>query len=142
MFAEAMNYFYYRASINELRWMNDGNEGGGGLTYNSLLYLNIIAYTADCTISKLAEIVRITKPAVTIKVNELVKRGCVIKEQSATDKRVFYLHLSPSMEMMYGMYDRLGVSTEQMLLARYSAEDLELFSKMLHDVADYEPEEA
>ena len=137
-----MNYFYYRTSINELRWMNEGNEGGGGLTYNSLLYLNVIAYTPDCTISKLAEIVRITKPAVTIKVNELVRRGCVIKEQSATDRRVFYLHLSPSQEMVYGMYDRLGADTEQMLLTRYCADDLELFSKMLRDVADYEPGEA
>ena len=142
MFTEAMNYFYYRTSINELRWMNIGNEGGGGLTYNSLLYLNVIAYTPECTISKLAEIVRITKPAVTIKVNELVKRGCVVKERSAIDKRVYYLHLSPSMEELYGMFDRLGASTEKMLLSCYTVEDLELFSKMLRDIANYEPEEA
>jgi DNA-binding MarR family transcriptional regulator len=134
-FADAMNYFYYRTSVNELRWMNADGEK---LSYTSLLYLNIIAYTPDCTVSRLSELVRITKPAVTLKVNELTRRGYVVKERSVSDGRVVFLHLSPAMTELYGMYDRLGESTEEMLRRCYSERDIELFSNMLRDVAEHE----
>lgn len=132
-FTDAMNYFYYRTSVSELRWLNEDDRS---ITYNSMLYLNVIAYTQDCTVSKLAEIVRITKPAVTIKVNELEKRGFVVKERSLEDRRVIYLRLSPSMAELYGMYDRLGISTELELRKKYSEQELSLFSVMLRDVAN------
>jgi DNA-binding MarR family transcriptional regulator len=138
-FLDAMNYFYYRTSVDELRWLNGGDYNG--ITYNSMLYLNVIAYTPDCTVSKLAEIVRITKPAVTIKVNELEKRGFVVKEQSSEDKRIFHLRLSSAMAEQYGMYSRLGEETEKMLCGKYSEKDVRLFSQMLRDAAEFGMEE-
>jgi DNA-binding MarR family transcriptional regulator len=138
-FVEAMNYFYYRTSVDELRWLNGGDYGG--ITYNSMLYLNVIAYTPDCTVTKLAKLVRITKPAVTIKVGELESRGFVTKERSARDKRVFYLRLSPAMRETYGSYDKLGAATELMLRRRYSEQEISLFARMLRDAAEFGMEE-
>ena len=136
---EALNYYHYRSSIDELRWLNGGDYNG--ITYNSMLYLNVIANTPDCTPSKLADMVRITRPAVTIKVNELVKRGFVVKEPSAEDKRIVYLRLNEQMREQYRAYYQHGVLAEKLMLAKYSERETELLARMLMDIANMEPEE-
>jgi len=86
----ALNQYFYTMTINELQLMNTKFHSLN-ITYNSLLYLDIISYTKNCTTTFLAQSLRISKSAVTIKVNELVKQGLIIKQQSEDDKRVFYL---------------------------------------------------
>ncbi|MDR1588997.1 MAG: MarR family transcriptional regulator [Oscillospiraceae bacterium] len=135
-FREAMNYFYYRSSVSELRMMHR-RDHTFGVSYHSLLFLNIIAHTEDCTVSKLADILNITKPAVTIKVNELTRRGFVQKKRSATDGRVFFLTLSPDMAATYDMFNRLSDDTEAMLRGEYTRDEVRLFSEMLGRIADY-----
>ena len=103
---EEINEFYYRMAIYELEMMN-GTDYYHGLSYNSLLYLNIIDQMEACTVSKIAEILHITKSAVTVKVNELVKQGLVVKEQSTEDKRVFYLRLNEDMDKIMKNYDHI-----------------------------------
>jgi DNA-binding MarR family transcriptional regulator len=135
-FREAMNYFYYRSSVSELRMMHK-RDHTFGVSYHSLLFLNIIAHTEDCTVSKLAEILNITKSAVTIKVNELARRGYVEKKRSGADGRVFFITLSPDMSATYEMFERMTEDTESMLSREYSQEELRLFSEILGKIADY-----
>jgi DNA-binding MarR family transcriptional regulator len=139
-FVEVMNYFYYRSSLNELRWMNQ-ESFSYGLSYHSLLCLNIIASTPDCTVSRLAELLGITTPGITDKVNGLVQRGLVEKIQSEEDRRVFWLRLRSDVKAMYESWDRFSGKLEAWLLKEYSEKDIALFSKMLRDIADYEPAE-
>jgi DNA-binding MarR family transcriptional regulator len=136
-FAEDMNYFYYRSSVNELRAMH-GGDYSPGLSYHSMLYLNIIAGTADCTVSKLAEMLQITRSAVTIKVNELKKRSFVEKQQSGEDGRVWFIKLTPRMVDVYAMFNRLSKKTEEALRARHDDNEITLFGEMLRETADFE----
>jgi DNA-binding MarR family transcriptional regulator len=136
-FMDAVNYFYYRSAVSELRMLHGGNYSPG-LSYHSMLYLNIIAGTADCTVSRLADILQITRSAVTIKVGELVKRGFVEKRRSAEDGRVWFLELTPRLADIYAMFDRLTAKTEEALRARHGDGDMELFGQMLREVADFE----
>ncbi len=57
-------------------------------------YLQIINQNSDLTSSKLSEILNITKPSVTEIINKLIKLGCVYREQSSSDRRVFYIKLT------------------------------------------------
>lgn len=98
---DKMNSFYYHMSLYELQMMN-GSDYFNGLSYNSLLYINVIEQLEDCTVSKLAQALHITKSAVTIKINELVRQKLVLKEQSSMDKRVYYLRLSPEIANIMG----------------------------------------
>ena len=91
-------------SLYELQVMN-GNDYYNGLSYNSILYINVMEQMKECTVSKIADALKITKSAVTLKINELVKQGVVIKKQSEKDKRVYYLELSPHMEQVLGIYE-------------------------------------
>lgn len=136
-FTEAMNYFYYRSAVSELRTMHGGNYSPG-LSYHSLLYLNIIAGTEDCTVSKLADILGLTRSAVTIKMNELVRRGFVYKKRSREDGRVWFLRLTPQMADVYAMFNKISAKTEEALRAKHTEAEMALFVRMLREVAEFE----
>ena len=57
-------------------------------------YLALIEKTPNMTFSELSEILNITKPSVTEIINKLTKLECVYREQSSSDKRVFYIKLT------------------------------------------------
>lgn len=134
-FVEAFNRFYYAMSLKELRMMKDDGLCGG-LTYNSLLYLNVVACTPQCTVSKLAARLQLTKPAVTIKVGELVRQGYLTKTQSDTDRRVHYLALSGDAAALFARYDALAGDVADQLRQIYSADEMALFCRMLADITD------
>jgi DNA-binding MarR family transcriptional regulator len=139
-FVDSMNYFYYRNSINELRTLH-GGDYSPELTYNSMLYLNIIAGTEDCTVSKLADMLLVSRSAVTIKVNELFKHGFVEKRQSSEDGRVWLIKLTPHLVDIYAMFHDLSAKTEAALLKKHTDSEMALFAQMLREVADFELEE-
>lgn len=133
---EKMNSFYYHMSLYELQLMN-GSDYFNGLSYNSLLYINVIEQTENCTVSRLAEMLHITKSAVTIKINELVRQNIVEKEQSAFDKRVYYLKLSPETGELMKNYDRIFQKAEAELRSKYTEEQLDLFGDILETISGY-----
>jgi DNA-binding MarR family transcriptional regulator len=135
-FTEAMNYYYYRSSLGELRWMQR-EDYSFGLSYHSMLCLNIIASLPECTVSRLAEMLGISTPGITEKVNGLVRKGLVEKAQSEKDRRVFLIKLKPEVKAIYESWDRISGEMETRLLEKYSKEEIMLFSKILTDVADY-----
>lgn len=132
-----INNFYYHMALYELQVMN-GNDYYNGLSYNSLLYINVIEQMKECTVSKMADVLKITKSAVTLKINELVKQGVVVKKQSEKDKRVYYLELSPHITQVLRVYDQVFYKIERELKGKYSQEQLELFGDVLKTISGYE----
>lgn len=133
---ERINSFYYHMSLYELQLMN-GGDYYNGLSYNSLLYINVIEQTENCTVSKLAEALHITKSAVTIKINELVKQKIVLREQSLADKRVYFLRLSPEINHIIGIYDEIFEKIETELRKKYTENQLEVFGDILQTICGY-----
>lgn len=132
-----LNYFYYHMSLFELQAFSE-RELFKGLSHNSILYLNVIDVTKDCTVSKLAGLLHITKSAVTLKINELEKQGVITKTQSDKDKRVYYLTLSPGIKCAFSLYDKAFSKIERELETVYSKEELLTFGKIMHTISDYE----
>ena len=93
---DSLNQYYYDEIVCDLRRL--AKNGGGELSYNSIMYLDVISYqeqSGGCTVSRLAKTLHISNSAATMKVNELMHLGLVEKVRSETDRRVVYLHLSP-----------------------------------------------
>lgn len=132
-----INDFYYHMALYELQVMN-GDDFYHGLSYNSILYLNVISQMKECTASKIAAALKITKSAVTLKVNELMKQGAVIKTQSQKDRRVYYIEISPNLEKVFSIYDRVFEKIERDLEKKYSKEQLAVFEEILQTVSGYE----
>lgn len=128
---EAIDRLYYHIALSELRLMN-ANTLYPHITYNSLLYLDVISYTQDCTVSHLAQILHVSKAAVTKKVNELIKQGFVVKTQSKDDRRIFFLSLSDAVNEDFEQYDSQLIEAVKVLEERYTQEELDKFSQMLN----------
>lgn len=134
---DKINHFYYHMALYELQLMS-GGDFYNGLSYNSLLYLNVIGQMKDCTVSRLADALCITRAAVTLKVNELVKQGAVFREQSPADRRVYFLRLSPPVRHITYNYDEIFLRIEEDLRKKYTEPELELFGTILQTISGYE----
>lgn len=132
---DAISRFYYDMTLNELRRMHTSGVRPS-ISYNSLLYLDLIDLVPDCTVSRLAEILQVSKPAVTIKVNELEKLGLIEKSQSTTDKRVFYLKVNAQLVEEYRAYDRSFRRALTAVKEQYSENELDVFCKVLTTFSD------
>ena len=132
---QILSKFYYEMSLDELKLMNE-NDLYPGISYNSLLYMDLIAYNDNCTVSELAQKLHISKPAVTMKVNELIKQGLVEKKQSDIDKRVFYLSVTPEIRKDYRKYSSRMLYTVKKLSREYAQEELSLFCSMLESLKE------
>ncbi|QNL45473.1 MarR family transcriptional regulator [Oscillibacter hominis] len=135
--ARSVDEFYYHMALYELRMMN-GADFFNGLSYNSLLYLNVIWMTEECTVSKIADTLGVTKPAVTLKINELARTEAIVKTRSEKDRRVYYIRLSPRMEALFANYDRVFDHIETALKNQYAEEQLSLFEEILRTISEIE----
>lgn len=132
-----VNYFYYQMALAELQAMQE-QDSYRGLSYNSILYINIIAQRQPCTASELAELLGVSKPAVTLKINDLVKQGAVIRSVNSADRRRTDLRLSESMQKTIELYDRVFAGIEKQLQTCYSTAQLEQFAEILHTLGDFD----
>lgn len=128
---DELNAFYYSNALCDLRLMND-TQTSHSLSYNSLLYLEIIySMQGECTASRLAKLLNISKPAVTLKLNELIEQGLVNKIPDKNDHRKNLLFVNENAVPQYRIYreqDDLAIKT---ITERYSKQDIDKFCDML-----------
>lgn len=133
-----LDKFYHDMTIAELRLQNN-DPTGDKLTYNDLLYLSLIeAHPGEYTASKLAEVLFVSKPAVTQKVNELEKQGYIRKEQNALDKRVYHLYLirDKYTEAYTEVTKRTNQEIVDTLSNDYTPQELLLFCGMMDKICN------
>ena len=134
---DSLNQYYYDEIVCDLRRL--AKNGGGELSFNSIMYLDVISYqeqSGGCTVSRLAKTLHISNSAATMKVNELMHLGLVEKVRSETDRRVVYLHLSPLAAAGVCESDAPYERAVQKIETQYSEEEITLFCQMLQVFAD------
>ena len=129
---QKMNRLYLDRVINELRLANYNSYQH--VTYNSLLYLDIIAYRENCTVSYIAQVLRVAKSAVTLKVKELQRQGLVEKRQSSEDRRIYYLKVNETLREEYKAYDQVLYDALDELERTYSPDQVRLLCDMLDSI--------
>lgn len=138
---KALDRFYYSTALCDLRLMNkqfvDEN-----ITYNSLLYIELI-YTMNgsCTASKLAELLHISKPGVTLKLNELLKQGLITKSPDPHDKRKNYLTVNEEAIPQYKVFRRQDSEAIKKITEAYTPEEIGKFCEMLDIISEINFEE-
>ncbi len=107
------------------------------LSYHDTLYLNIIeAHPNEYTSSKIADLLNITRPSVTEKINQLCKKGYILRTQSEHDKRVYYLSINPSGPKDYEITESYEKELEQAILSKFGEENTELLCQMIDYVSE------
>ncbi len=134
----ALDKIFHDSAIAEIRLLNNGTVDKT-LTYNDILYLNIIeAHSGEYTASNIADMLYVSRPAVTQKINELERRGYIYKVQSQTDKRVYKLFTNREgrSKEYYHITDQTNDDITAKLSADYSLEQIALFCEMTDKICD------
>lgn len=129
---DSLNRYYYDTTVSDLRLLS--RTGGGELSYNSIMYLDVISYQAQqggCTVSTLAKTLRISRSAATLKMNELKKLGLVEKLRSETDRRVVYLNVTEQVARALRAYDRPFERAAKLVEERFTPEEIRTFCAIL-----------
>ena len=111
-------------------------EREGSLSAMEAFSIEIIHALNEPTIGQFAEFLNISQSNATYKVNNLIKKGYLQKQNSTTDRREYHLVLS---EKYYGYADimRSYVKTVMdRIEMNFTPEETELFSKMLGRISD------
>jgi DNA-binding MarR family transcriptional regulator len=91
---ECVGQMYYSIVINELKRMRTSGLYRG-VSYNGLLYMDLIRQMDNPTVSSIAETLGVAKSSVSQKVSELECRGLVNRERDALDGRVSHVSIAP-----------------------------------------------
>ena len=116
---------FFRRLFSQVR------EREGSLTAMEAFSIEIIHALNEPTIGRFAEFLNISQSNATYKVNSLIKKGYLKKQNSDTDRREYHLVLSEK----YYNYTDIMRSYVKTVLGRiedsFSHEETELFSNML-----------
>ena len=128
-----LNRYFLAASIEELRASNIDTHN---VSYNSMLYVNIIESKDKCTISYIAKNLNISKSAVTIKVNELEMLGLVKRVKSETDKRVNYLKVTDKVIEICKSYYKNTDKCIKEVNNNYTKTEIDSFCRILKEISE------
>lgn len=138
---KSLDTFYYSTALCDLRLMNR-KFVDESITYNSLLYIELI-YTMNgtCTASKLAELLHVSKPGVTLKLNELLRQGLITKTPDPNDKRKNYLSVNEDAIPQYKVFRRQDSEAIKRITDRFTPEEISKFCEMLDIISEINFEE-
>ena len=121
---------FYRKVFEHVR------ERDGSLSAMEAFSLEVIKMLDQPTVGQFADFLNISQSNATYKVNNLIKKGYLERQNSQTDRREYHLVLS---EKFYN-YASLLSSYEQVVIRRmkerFSPEDIAKFDEMLQIMSD------
>ena len=106
-------------------------EREGSLSAMEAFAVEIIHQMNAPTISQFADFLGISQSNATYKVNSLMKKGYIVKENSDIDRREYHLKLSEKYYQYSGLMNSYVDTVMDRMQQRFTPEELETFSKML-----------
>ena len=127
---EKLKVQFYKKIFEKVR------ERDGSLSAMEGFSLEIIRALNEPTVGQFADFLNISQSNATYKVNSLIKKGYLVRQNSTTDRREYHLVLSDK----YYSYAELMTSYEQTVVnrmrKRFSEEDVEKFDELLTIISD------
>lgn len=128
--SQLFNKIAHNMAIHDLNIMH--NSINVGISYNSILYLDIIAASpGKYTASALAKLLCVAKPAITQKINELEKSGYIIKKPCMSDRRKSYLFVTEKL-----LNIRNDSHIFDLIIQKYSTSELQKFCEIMDFLAE------
>ena len=131
-FSEVYNKFklqFYRRVFELVR------ERDGSLSAMEAFSLEVIKMLGDPTVGQFADFLNISQSNATYKVNNLIKKGYLERQNSQTDRREYHLVLSDKFYQYENLMSNYEVTVMQRIKERFSAEDVECFDRILQTMA-------
>lgn len=111
-------------------------ERDGSLSAMEAFSLEVINMLGKPTVGQFAEFLNISQSNATYKVNNLIKKGYLERQNSRTDRREYHLVLSEKFYSYIGLLSNYEHTVMNRIKERFSAEDVEKFDQMLQIISD------
>ena len=106
------------------------------LTTTEAYCVEIIGNLGTPTINEFASFVGISSPNATYKVNSLIKKGYLTKEQSGEDKREVILKVTDKYYKYWNINQKYMDIVEDRLEQSLSPEEFQLFNRIMKKISD------
>ena len=116
---------FYRSVFDQVR------EREGSLSAIEVFSLEIIHSLGNPTVSQFAEFLNISQSNATYKVNSLIKKGYLERENSRTDRREYHLVLSEKFYRYAALMSSYELEVMERIKKRCSKEDVSKFDEIL-----------
>ena len=116
---------FYRGVFDQVR------EREGSLSAMEAFSLEVIAMLDRPTVGQFADFLNISQSNATYKVNSLMKKGYLERENSSTDRREYHLVLSEKFYHYQSLFSNYERTVMQRLEQRLSPEDAQKFIEIL-----------
>lgn len=120
---------FYRKVFERVR------ERDGSLSAMEAFSLEVIKMLGQPTIGQFADFLKISQSNATYKVNNLIKKGYLERENSLTDRREYHLVLSEKFFRYAELLSAYETVVMQRIKERFSAEDVSTFDRMLNIIS-------
>jgi len=111
-------------------------ERDGSLSAMEVFSLEVIHSLGKPTIGEFASFLNISQSNATYKVNSLIQKGYLIRENSTEDRREYYLILSDKYYSYAALSSSYVSKVTERMSQRFSVEDVAKFDEMLSVIAE------
>jgi len=103
-------------------------------TLRQLYYIELINKNEGISVSELSKTLNIKKSTVSIAINQLIELGILTKIQSSTDKRVYFLQLTPKGKDIMKMHMQFHKNTIKKILKILNQKEVDNFIKIVNKI--------
>ncbi len=111
-------------------------ERDGSLSAMEAFSLEVIQMLGTPTVGQFADFLNISQSNATYKVNNLIKKGYIERQNSQLDRREYHLVLSEKYYRYIGLLSSYENTVTERMVSRFSPEDIAKFDEMLRIVLD------
>ena len=111
-------------------------ERDGSLSAMEGFSLEVIKMLDQPTVGEFADFLNISQSNATYKVNRLIKKGYLERQNSQTDRREYHLVLSEKFYNYMSLLSSYEMTVIQRMKERFSEEDIAKFDEMLQIMSD------
>ena len=111
-------------------------ERDGSLSAMEAFSLEVINMLGEPTVSQFADFLNISQSNATYKVNNLIKKGYLVRQNSTVDRREYHLVLSEKYYTYMEIYANYELTVMRRLMARFPEEDVACFDRILRTMSD------
>jgi DNA-binding MarR family transcriptional regulator len=103
-------------------------------TLRQLYYIELIDKNEGISVSQISKTLDVKKSTVSIAINQLINLGIVTKIQSDTDKRFYFLQLTPKGKDIMKLHKQIHEDTIKKILKILDPEEVESFIKLVNKI--------
>lgn len=111
-------------------------ERDGSISAMEAFSLEVIKMLGEPTVGQFADFLNISQSNATYKVNNLIKKGYLVRQNSTTDRREYHLILSEKFYNYMNLLANYEKTVMERIEQRFPQEDVDCFDRMLKVISD------